>query len=265
MHTPGKALCLLIASFLLFCGPMAAQDMFGTWNNAKVQRPAKYKGPGDLGTDIWELSEVAPCDLVMRIKVLPDGSVATAEVAKGEVTKEERILLMIAAMNLSGFTPARQGGRLVPVWVTVKLSATAQDGEPYHTATPDRMRPDTPLEGSTASGTGETEAKDDRIYAIAEVMPSFPGGEGKLLQHISTHLQYPASCAEKGIEGVVVLRFVIEKDGSVGDVIVQKRLHPDCDRAAVRAVKSLPRFNPGLSQDKPVRVWFTYPVRFALR
>jgi len=244
---------------------MAAQDMFGTWSNAEVQQPAKYKGPGNLDAFLWKLSKVTPRDVVMRIKVLPDGSVATAEVVKGEATQQERVFLVIAAMNLPGFVPARQGNKPVPVWVTVNLSATAQGNRSDNAAQPDRMRPDTPLESSTASGTGETKAKDERTYTVVEVMPSFPGGEGELLKYISTHLQYPANCAEKGIEGVVVVRFVVEADGSVGDVRIQKGLHPDCDRAAVRVVKSLPHFRPGLNHGKPVRVWFTCPIRFNLR
>jgi len=117
----------------------------------------------------------------------------------------------------------------------------------------------------SAGGTSAPEQEEEKVYTVVEVMPSFPGGEGALLKYIGTHLKYPSIAVEQEIQGVVVLRFVVLEDGSVGDVLVQKGLHPECDKAAVKVVKSLPRFIPGKQQGKPVKVWFTCPIRFVLQ
>lgn len=116
----------------------------------------------------------------------------------------------------------------------------------------------------SAGGTSTPEVEEEKVYTVVEVQPSFPGGEAALLKYISTHLKYPSIAEEQDIQGVVVLRFVVLEDGSVGDVVVQKGLHPECDRAAVKVVKSLPRFVPGKQQGKPVKVWFTCPIRFVI-
>ena len=103
------------------------------------------------------------------------------------------------------------------------------------------------------------------MYNVVEQMPSFPGGEAALLKYVNTHIKYPAIAQEQEISGVVVLRFVVKEDGSVGEVIVQKSLEKHCDEEAVRVVKSLPRFIPGKQQGKAVRVWYTLPVRYVIQ
>ena len=96
-------------------------------------------------------------------------------------------------------------------------------------------------------------------------MPSFPGGESALMRYIAEHLRYPSAAQDQGIQGVVMLRFVVEGTGQVGDVQILKSLDPSCDREAIRVVKSLPRFVPGRQQGRPVNVWFQLPIRFVLQ
>lgn len=116
----------------------------------------------------------------------------------------------------------------------------------------------------SAGGTATPEQEEEKIYNIVETMPSYPGGESALLKYISTHVKYPSIAQEQEIQGVVLLRFVVLEDGSIGEVRVQKGLHPECDKAAVKVIKELPRFTPGRQQGKPVKVWFTCPVRFVI-
>lgn len=105
----------------------------------------------------------------------------------------------------------------------------------------------------------------EKTYSIVDMQPIYPGGEAALLRDIGANLKYPASAVEQKIEGTVVLRFLIGKDGKVGKVVVQRSLSKDCDRAAVDAVKKLRKFYPGIKNDKHVAVWFTIPVRFSLK
>lgn len=122
------------------------------------------------------------------------------------------------------------------------------------------------LPEGTNSDPGQSSTNTDSVYAGAEVdvPPSFPGGETALLKCVSSRLIYPSIAVEQEIQGVVILRFVVLEDGSVGDVVVQKSLDLECDKAAVKAVQSLPKFVPGKRQGKPVKTWFTCPIRFVL-
>lgn len=109
------------------------------------------------------------------------------------------------------------------------------------------------------------ENADEEVYTIVKQPPVYPGGETALLRDIAANVKYPATAQEEKIQGTVILRFAIEKDGSIGKVIVQRSLSTDCDRAAVEAVRKLKKFAPGKQDGKPVAVWFTLPVRFALK
>ena len=117
--------------------------------------------------------------------------------------------------------------------------------------------------GDVASGGGgEGEAK---VFTYVEQMPVFPGGEAALQKFIHDHLKYPAVSLEEGVQGTVMLRFVVNENGSVGEVQILKSLDTYCDREAKRVVQSLPRFTPGRQQGKPVKVWFQVPIRFEIQ
>ncbi|MBO4487059.1 MAG: energy transducer TonB, partial [Bacteroidaceae bacterium] len=106
---------------------------------------------------------------------------------------------------------------------------------------------------------------DGKVFTYVEQMPVFPGGEAALNKFIHDHLKYPAVSLEEGVQGVVMLRFVVNENGSVGDVQILKSLDTYCDREAKRVVQSLPRFTPGRQQGKPVKVWFQFPIRFEIQ
>ena len=94
------------------------------------------------------------------------------------------------------------------------------------------------------------------------MMPSF---KGNVNQWLSQNLTYPAVAAENGIEGRVIVKFVVEKDGRVTDVQVVRSVDPALDREAVNTVKRMPKWNPGMNNGQPARVWFTLPVNFKLQ
>lgn len=105
---------------------------------------------------------------------------------------------------------------------------------------------------------------DNTIYNAVEQMPQYPGGEAALMNHLMSHIKYPAMAAENGIQGTVTVKFVVKQDGSIGEVTVVRGKDPDLDREAVRVVKTLQRFTPGMINGKPVNVWYTIPIRFRL-
>jgi len=109
------------------------------------------------------------------------------------------------------------------------------------------------------------EEKPEPPIEFAQQMPQYPGGDTELIRYIGNSLRYPTIAAESGIEGRVVLRFVVGKDGSVSDVQVVKTLDPLCDKEAMRVVKSMQRWIPGMQNGRPVSVYYTLPILFKLQ
>ena len=105
----------------------------------------------------------------------------------------------------------------------------------------------------------------EEIFKSVEQMPQFPGGDAALMKYLSSHINYPPMAAENNVQGKVILQFVVEKDGRVGEVKVARSVDKDLDKEAIRVVKSLPKFTPGRQNGQPVRVWYTLPVTFKLQ
>lgn len=109
-----------------------------------------------------------------------------------------------------------------------------------------------------------TEIVEDKVYQVIEQMPQFPGGETELLKYVQSNIKYPVIAQENGIQGKVILRFVVSKSGMVDRVEVARSLDPACDKEAIRVVKTLPRFIPGKQNGVNVSVWYTLPVTYKL-
>ena len=107
--------------------------------------------------------------------------------------------------------------------------------------------------------------KPAEVFISVEQMPQFPGGEAALLKYLSSHINYPPMAAESNIQGRVVVQFVVDKTGKVGEVTVVRSVDKELDREAVRVCKSLPKFVPGRQNGQPVSVWYTLPVTFKLQ
>jgi protein TonB len=103
---------------------------------------------------------------------------------------------------------------------------------------------------------------ENKVFDIAEQMPSF---KGNVNQWLASNLTYPAVAAENGIQGRVIVQFVVEKDGSVSNVQVVRSVDPALDREAVNVVKRMPKWNPGMNSGQPARVKYTLPVTFKLQ
>jgi periplasmic protein TonB len=105
----------------------------------------------------------------------------------------------------------------------------------------------------------------DGAYQKVDVMPEFPGGETALLKFITDNTVYPKEAKEKGIQGKVITKFMVKKDGSVSDVSVVQGVNSALDTEAIRVVKTLPSFTPGKLNGKTVPVWFMVPITFSLK
>ncbi|MDE6464645.1 MAG: energy transducer TonB [Muribaculaceae bacterium] len=108
---------------------------------------------------------------------------------------------------------------------------------------------------------------DDEPVSIAmvEQKPSFPGGEAAMYTWLSQNIVYPPAASEEGVQGRVVVEFVVGKDGSITNARVVRNRHPALDREALRVIQSMPRWVPGRNNGQPVKVTYTLPVTFKLQ
>ena len=108
------------------------------------------------------------------------------------------------------------------------------------------------------------EKDNDSIYNVVDQMPEFPGGMEAMMHFLSDNIRYPEKAKDDNIEGRVFVSFVVEKDGSVSNVVVRRSIGGGCDEEAVRVVKAMPNWVPGKHEGKTVRVNFMLPIYFKL-
>lgn len=134
------------------------------------------------------------------------------------------------------------------------------------------------VEGNDEVGGAVLKAKEDiaapeppkhveetKVFTVVEQMPMFPGGDAALMSYLANNIHYPTVAAENGVQGRVVVGFVVERDGSITDVSVLRGVDPSLDREAMRVVKSMPRWTPGKQNGSAVRVKYQVPVAFRLQ
>lgn len=103
------------------------------------------------------------------------------------------------------------------------------------------------------------------VYDCVEQMPSFPGGTQKLKEFIEENLRYPKELEESCVQGRVIVRFIVERNGKLSNVKVVKSVHPVLDKEALRIVKLMPRWIPGRQNGISVRVKCYIPIIFRLK
>lgn len=165
---------------------------------------------------------------------------------------------------LKGFEPGRQGGIAVPVWYMVPVSfgidqsaAQAQTKPPAPSTTTGLPSPGSLPPQKSASGT--------EAYIMADEMPQYPGGDVEILNFISANTEYPQGAKSAGIQGRVIVRFIVTSEGNVTDIEVLKGVDPLLDAEAKRVVGKLTGWKPGILGGKPVNVFYMVPITFTLK
>ena len=105
---------------------------------------------------------------------------------------------------------------------------------------------------------------DDKIYEVCEQMPIFEGGDAALMKYLTDSVKYPELTKKHGVQGRVVIGFIVEKDGSLTDVKVLRAVDRALDAEALRVVKGMPKWIPGSQNGQHVRVKYNVPVPFRL-
>lgn len=117
--------------------------------------------------------------------------------------------------------------------------------------------------GQNVTGTSQNlNIPDEEICNVIDIPASFPGGQAAMMQWLSDNMNYPTSSAEKSVQGRVIVEFVVTKTGQIANVKVARGVDPLLDHEAVRLVKSMPKWAPGMKGDEYVNTRYTLPVTF---
>ena len=195
--------------------------------------------------------------VIVQFVVNTDGSICNDSVVKSvdPILDAEAIRVVRSMPN---WTPGKQRGEPVRVRFTIPVAfgmgGNTTSGTP-HTYT------NTTVKQKTVAKQDDTE---DEIVNAPEEQAVYPGGMGELMKFLSRNIKYPKEAQDKGIQGRVVLQFVVNKDGSICDSKVVKAVDPQLDAEALRVINAMPNWTPGKQKGEPVRTRFTLPVSFRL-
>ena len=187
--------------------------------------------------------------VIVRFVVEKTGAISNIEVIRGigPDCDKEAIRTIKAMPN---WIPGKTTGRIVPVYFTLPI---------VFKLTGDNSKKTGSKTISQASNSSE-----NKPFATVEQMPQFPGGESEMQKFISENLKYPETAQKEGIQGRVTVRFVVEKTGAISNVTLMRGIDPDCDKEAIRMIKSMPNWKPGKMKGIEVPVYFTLPIIFKL-
>ena len=107
--------------------------------------------------------------------------------------------------------------------------------------------------------------KNQQVFDVVEKMPEYPGGQAALFEYLSKNVKYPADAEKQKIEGRVLVSFVVNTDGSITDISVERKAFPSLDAEAVRVISGMPKWIPGEQKGQKVRVKYTVPLNFHLK
>ena len=127
---------------------------------------------------------------------------------------------------------------------------------------PERMKLTLPVNFDLPPAASET---DNKIYEVVSINPSFPGGAQALKYYLYQNIKYPADAQDRGVQGTVIVQFIINKDGSISESKILKSVDPALDAEALRVVNGMPKWSPGKMAGKYVRVRYSMPIMFRMQ
>ena len=193
----------------------------------------------------------------VQFVVKSDGNVDYVQIAKTSGSKVLDDEAVRVVKSMPRWTPAKQNGENVSSMLTLPVAFKLGDVPTVAVDAP---------EGKNEVVDVKITAVDEEIYQIVEQQPEFKDGMGALMKYLSSNINYPQEAKDKNIQGKSLIRFVVEKDGSITDVEVARSSGNDLlDQESLRVVKSMPKWNPGKQSGRAVRTRFVLPVMFRLQ
>ena len=193
----------------------------------------------------------------VQFVVKSDGNVDYVQIAKTSGSKVLDDEAVRVVKSMPRWTPAKQDGENVSSMLTLPVAFKLGDVPTVAVDAP---------EGKNEVVDVKITAVDEEIYQVVEQVPEFKGGMDALMKYLSSNINYPQEAKDKNIQGKSLIRFVVEKDGSITDVEVARSSGNDLlDQESLRVVKSMPKWNPGKQSGRAVRTRFVLPVMFRLQ
>ncbi len=112
---------------------------------------------------------------------------------------------------------------------------------------------------------GTPQLADKHVFAVVDEMPEYPGGQDEMMKYLGNNIKYPDEARKAGIQGLVYVTYVVEKDGTITELRINRGIGGGCDEEAIRVVSAMPKWEPGKQNGKPVRVQFNLPIKFSLQ
>ena len=192
--------------------------------------------------------------VIVQFVVNKDGSICDAKVVKAvDPLLDAEALRAVNAMPK--WIPGKQKGEPVRVRFTLPLSFHLADG-----TTPKASE----TKQATVAKVDESTVDGEEVFQVVENLPEYPGGMNELMKFLQQEVKYPKEAQEKGLQGRVIVQFIVKKDGSIIEPKVVKPVDPLLDAEAVRVVSAMPKWNPGKQRGQAVNVRFTLPISFRL-
>ena len=181
-----------------------------------------------------------------------DGSVSNVKVVRG-IGGGCDVEAVRVIKGMPKWKPGMQKGKPVRVNYMIPINFKLSDGQPTKTVK------------KTETSKSEMKPDENGVYQIVEEMPQYPGGEEAMMEYVAKNIVYPQEAQNKGISGRVFVSFIVEKDGSVSNVNVQRGIGGGCDEEAVRVISAMPKWKPGKQDGNPVRVSYMMPITYKLQ
>lgn len=190
--------------------------------------------------------------VIVNFVVEKDGRLSNFNVVRGvDPLLDNEALRVLKSMP--NWTPGKQRGEVVRVRFTLPVVFRLKGKDVQDSSS------------APASSAPAKASASDEVYVVVESQPEFPGGNAALMKWLSDNIKYPVVAQENGIQGRIIVNFIVEKDGSLSDVQVARGVDPALDKEAVRVVEAMPKWKPGVQRGERVRVSYTLPVVFRLQ
>ena len=207
------------------------------WLGQNIKYPADAKEKGVQGR------------VIVQFVVEKDGTIVNAKVVRGVDPDLDAEALRVVNQSPK-WKPGKQKGEAVRVKYTLPIMF--------------RLGNDS-SDSKAAEAPREAKVDENGVHQVCEEMPEFPGGMAECMKYLSKNINYPEDCKKEGIQGRVIVQFVVDKDGSIKDPTIARGVHPSLDKEALRVLSGMPSWKPGKQKGEAVKVKYTIPVMFRLQ
>lgn len=207
------------------------------WLGQNIKYPADAKEKGVQGR------------VIVQFVVEKDGTIVNAKVVRGVDPDLDAEALRVVNQSPK-WKPGKQKGEAVRVKYTLPIMF--------------RLGNDS-SDSKAAEAPREAKVDENGVHQVCEEMPEFPGGMAECMKWLGKNINYPEDCKKEGVQGRVIVQFVVDKDGSIKDPTIARGVHPSLDKEALRVLSGMPNWKPGKQKGEAVKVRYTIPVMFKLQ